>query len=351
MKLADEAYVIDIYDIEAHIGLAEGLRDRLAGVFTEGADVEVTVASVAAALGLPGIAVVAALNCKDKIRMRQCFDAAGISPVRWIDVSGGKLLNAPYLLNTPYVLKPSNNCGSRGVHIIREKYPPEYEFEDALKNSTDKRVLAEEYLEGPQQSVEILFDSHGICHWLNIVDRHFDGVIELGHVNPSNLPELDRIALFQLTEVAAAAVGVHFGAFKADTIWTANGPRILEVTARLSGGFDCQLSTPKSTGRNFIRVAMSVSCGIPIDKNDLYPKWNKYCAVWGVFPTPGKVIAMGIDDDVIYRVHVGDVIEPYTHCAMRPAFVYSVDSTYDKAVSDAKEKSIRIAKGIITDAV
>ena len=49
-------------------------RYHLRGVFTEGADVEVTVAAAAAVANLPGIPIEAALNTKNKQRMRQCFD-------------------------------------------------------------------------------------------------------------------------------------------------------------------------------------------------------------------------------------------------------------------------------------
>src|SRR3990172_6281501 len=69
MRIADEAHVGDIYDIPNHVKLGLKLRNRLAGIFTEGADCEVTVASVAASLGLPGVSVEATMNCKNKVWM------------------------------------------------------------------------------------------------------------------------------------------------------------------------------------------------------------------------------------------------------------------------------------------
>lgn len=354
MRIADEAHVVDIYDIPNHVALGLKLRDRLAGVFTEGADVEVTVASTAAALGLPGVSVEAAKNCKNKWRMRQRLNAIGISPVRM-----GREAESSF----PFVVKPSDNCGSRGIHIVNNATELNIAIDDAMKNSTNKLVLFEEYLTGPQQSVEILFDAQGKCHWLNIVDRIFDGVMEMGHVNPSRLPDEHRAALYQMTEQAAAAVGVNFGAFKGDTIWTDNGPRILEVTARLSGGFDCQRTTPLATGRDFIGAAMAVSCGLPIPEDALTPKCQRWAAAWAAFPKPGKVTRLpdyvvesgggpwwGSDGMTrIFRVKIGDIIEPYEHCAQRPGFVIAIGDSYEAAIDNAKRGAAVLAESIVTE--
>src|SRR4029079_1285238 len=68
LQRADEAHAVDIFDVEGHIALARKLAESwdLRGVFCQGADVEVTVASVAEALGLPGIPVAAARRTKNK---------------------------------------------------------------------------------------------------------------------------------------------------------------------------------------------------------------------------------------------------------------------------------------------
>ena len=57
MKLADEPVILDIYDVQGHCDLVKSLGQRynLRGVFTEGADVEVTVAAAAEVAGLPGV--------------------------------------------------------------------------------------------------------------------------------------------------------------------------------------------------------------------------------------------------------------------------------------------------------
>ena len=352
MLLADDPIALDTFDVEGHQRLVQSLMTQyhLRGVFTEGADVEVTVAAAAAVANLPGIPIEAAKNAKNKQQMRQCFDRAGIPNPAWKEVrSIEEGTRAAQELGFPLMVKAVDNCGSRGTTRVDCESQLDEAVRWAQGESTTQTALLEECFQGPEQSVELLFESATSCHRLNIVDRPFrkDGAyaIELGHVNPSQLDAKIQEQLFEMTEQAAAACGVQFGVFKADTMWTSAGPRILEVTARLSGGFDSQFTTPLSTGRNFIRAAMRLAVGLPFDPYDLKRKLSRYAAAWAAFPSPGMVNRIeGIDDvrdlpgvrEVFLRVKEGDVIQPYTTCVARPAFVIAVGDTYEEAVVNAQ---------------
>jgi biotin carboxylase len=352
MRLADLPVVADIYDVEAHLRLVDeiGRRMRLRGVFAEGADVEVTVAAAAARAGLPGIPLEAARNTKSKVRMRACFERAGLPNPPWAEVGAADAARcAAARIGYPLVAKAVDNAASRGTTRVDGPAELADAVEHARAHSSTRTALLEGCFGGEEQSVELLFDADGRCHRLNVVDRPFsrDGghAIELGHVNPSGRAHAERDALFALAERAAAATGVRFGAFKADTIWTADGPRILEVTARLSGGFDCQYTTPLSTGRNFIRAAMRLAVGMPLDAADLRHRWYRHAAAWVAFPPPGRVTRIdGVADalelpgvaHVFLRVDVGDVIRPYHDCAARPAFVVASGETRAEALARAQ---------------
>ena len=352
MRLADEPVTLDIYDVEGHLSLVEALQTRygLRGVFAEGADVEVTVAAAAAHAGLPGIPVGAALNTKNKVRMRQAFDRAGIPNPRWAEAHDRHdAERAVRDIGLPVMVKAVDNSASRGTSRVDHLRDLGAALAAAQTSSTTGTALLEGCFTGEEQSVEILFDERGHSHRLNIVDRPFDRsggyAIELGHINPTALDVARQDELFALTERTASATGVQFGAFKADTIWTSDGPRILEVTARLSGGFDCQYTTPLSSGRSFIRAAMCLSIGRPIDPIDLTHRWRRHAAAWVAFPDPGRVVQVGNVEEVLQlpgveevflRVGSGDVIQPYRDCGARPAFVIAVGETRDQAISRAQ---------------
>jgi biotin carboxylase len=320
------------------------------GVFTEGADVEVTVAAAAAAAGRPGIPLDSALNTKNKARMRACFDRHGIANPRWAEVASvDEALAAASRIGYPLMVKAVDNSASRGTTRIADAAAIPAAVRAAIDNSTTNSALLESCFTGSEQSVELLFTETGDVHRLNIVDRPFAAdptfAIELGHLNPSALPDDTKRELFELTESAAEATGVSYGAFKADTILTADGPRILEVTARLSGGFDCQKTTPLATGRNFIRAAMRLACGLPLDEADLRPTRAQYAAAWTAFPDPGHVVRVdGIERalalpgvaEVLLRVEVDDVIPEYRDCATRPSFVIAAGETPEQAIANAQ---------------
>jgi biotin carboxylase len=291
--------------------------------------------------------------------MRRAFQQAGLEQMRYKAVSYPGVAAYEFAQQTgyPLMVKATDNCGSRGTSRVDMPNELDHAVADAIANSTSHTALLEEYLTGEQQSVEVLFNEKGECRYLNIVDRPFDGVMELGHVNPTRLSASRCRALFELTERAAAAVGVRYGAFKCDTIWTADGPRVLECTARLSGGWDCQLSTPRATGRDFITAAMRAAVWLPPEPVDLRPKWRKYCAVWAAFPKPGTVVSINDSfsvmphgvTDIRLRVAVGDVIAPYSHCATRPGFVAAVADTYGEAVERAQSGAALLAERIVTE--
>jgi len=349
---ADEAHMVDIFDAEGHVALARRLQETwdLRGVFCQGADVEVTVASVSEALGLPGIPVAAAKRTKNKALMRAAFDDAGVVNPRWVEVRGEKEADSALeLVGLPCYVKALDNSASRGTSRVDSAHELLPAIRHAMANSTTGTALVEECYVGPEQSVETIFDADGKLHRLNIVDRLFTHqggwALELGHVNPTGLPQSDQDALFELAETAAEACGVNFGVFKSDTILTADGPRILEVASRLSGGFDAQVTTPLATGRNFIRAAMRLAVGMPFDEADITRARDAYAAAWASLPTPGRVVSIdNVDEiralagvhDVFLRTAPGEIIEPYIDCGARPAFVVADGSTYDEAINNAR---------------
>lgn len=362
---ADEAHTVDIFDADGHVELARKLQETwdLRGVFCQGADVEVTVASVAEALGLPGIPVAAAKRTKNKALMRAAFDEAGVVNPRWAEVRDESEADAALeLVGLPCYVKALDNSASRGtsrVDKVDELLPA---VRHAMANSTTGTALVEECYVGPEQSVETIFDADGRLHRLNIVDRLFthEGgwALELGHVNPSALPPADQDALYALAETAAKACGVGFGVFKSDTILTADGPRILEVASRLSGGFDAQVTTPLATGRNFIRAAMRLAVGMPFDPDDITPARHAYAAAWASLPTPGRVVSIdNLDEvralegvhDVFLRTAPGELVEPYIDCGARPAFVVADGTTYDAAIEHARAGALALSITTVSD--
>ncbi len=350
--LVEESVVLDTKDVTGHVELARRLAHRgdLRAVYTEGADVEVTVAEAASAVGLPGADPRAARICSDKAEFRRVCAAAGLPGPRFQEVDNLKdARRAVSEIGLPAIVKALDNSASRGATKIATEDELPAAFEEALRWTSGDSVLIEECLSGSEQSVETIVDQNGVQHRCNIVDRPFafePYSIELGHDSPTELDEDAQERLYELTEATTRAVGIDLGAAKADTMWTARGPVVLEMTARLSGGFHAQYTSPLAYGTNDIKATLDLALARPLDLLDVRPRWHRYAICRALFPDPGLITSVtGVEDalavpgveHVLFRMGVGEEIRPYRTCADRPGFVIACADTREAALAAVEE--------------
>jgi len=279
-KYAVEFVELDTFDINRNLEKAKNLRLKyeIKGVLTAAADCHETVAHVAKYLRLPGINPVISNICRQKHKTREILTDAGLLQPRFIVVENindaRKFANE---LNVPVVMKATDNSGSRGFSFIESaKDINDDNFNLALENGTSGKIIIEESLQPrddiiSEQSVETLW-ANGKMYWLNWVDRIFrsdldllgintdiyDNIgwaVELGHINPAVHDDEIKNNVKDLIYQAGIAIGLHkqkgTHILKADIMLTVNGPVILELTPRLSGGWDSSGTTP-ARGADFI---------------------------------------------------------------------------------------------------
>ena len=137
----------------------------------------------------------------------------------------------------------------------------------------------------------------------------------------------------------ADALGVKWGALKGDLIVDANGKvYVLEVCARLSGGFDSQFRKPYSYGINLIKATIDLACGKPLDFEDIIPKWVKFSQTFTVYPKPGIIKEIRGERELekipgirqyFFTKKVGDKVD-YKNCADRVIYVVACRDTYEQ---------------------
>lgn len=340
LQLADHPLELDVKDAPGHVRFAAAHKEKLniTGAFA-GADTAVTVAHITQALGLPGISPEVALRSNNKWLMKQRWLKDGIATPYAEEVQS--LTEARAVLKKvgfPAMVKALDNAASRGTRRIDSESELEGALEDAKKHSTTKTALIEQFVEGEEQSVEHIVH-RGRHHRFGVVDRHFrfkPFAIEVGHTNPTLRPAAEQEALHELTRAAADSLGIDFGPYKSDTIWTAKGPMILELPARLSGGFHSQYTTPLATGMDPIRSALRLAVGMDFDPADAAAHLHRTAVCEAVFPAPGRVVSIsGLEEaralpgvaHIFLLVGVGSTIEPYRHCAHRVCYIITTGET------------------------
>ena len=99
--------------------------------------------------------------------------------------------------------------------------------------------------------------------------------VEIGHINPAIHVHTTKIELFELIHRAGVAIGMkrekggHI--LKADIMLTEKGPCIIELTPRLSGGWDSSASTP-ARGADFAGGLIALALREELD----LALWHRY---------------------------------------------------------------------------
>lgn len=293
---ADEFVHLDTFDSVANIERGKELSARYAikAVLTVAADCHETVAHVAQSLGCHHIDPALSHRCRFKYETRRILSEAGIpQPIMRTASTHQQALGLLEEVSLPLALKATDSSGSRGFARIDTSMDLTQEvFTRALRFGTSGKVILEELLipvdtEIAEQSVEtVWFD--GEMRWLNWVDRLFrkdfsyietpweegespymnaSWAVELAHINPAVHEESLRSEVENMIRQAGLALGMgtqkggHI--LKADVMLTTKGPILLELTPRLSGGWDSSFSTP-ARGADFTEGALALALGEPL---------------------------------------------------------------------------------------
>jgi biotin carboxylase len=287
---ANEFVHVDLKDKEALAAAAAGLQG-LVGVMTAGTDFSASVAWVAEQLGLPGIPYEVALDASDKARMRTRLAAAGV-PVPAFTY--GTIKDDPVALAGipaayPLVVKPVDNMGARGCRLVRKAAELASAWSDAVSHSRTGRAIIEEYLDGPEFSLDAIVNGEKISI-RGIADRHIHFepyFIEMGHTMPTAYDPAIVDEVVSVFKSGIRALGINRGAAKGDIKYTRKGAFVGEIAARLSGGYMSGWTYPHASGIEPTAEAVDIACGI--DPADVQPLRNWVCAERAFISIPGRV--------------------------------------------------------------
>ncbi len=366
LRFADYKIIASTYDVQHTLQEALNFHKRIRpinGVICFSADVPLTVSSMADALGLPGISIETARLASDKLEMKRRFCEKGV-PIPWFSPvkSPVHLKQIISEKGLPLVIKPVDSRGARGVLRLTGKVDPDWAFAHAMSFSPTSRVMVEEFLEGPQISTEsILLGGRALTP--GFADRNYEYlekfspfIIENGGEQPTALGREAKHAVIRCAEEAAAAMGISTGIAKGDMVLTSSGPKVIEMAARLSGGWLSSDQIPLGTGVDLLGSAIRLALGDEVSHKELEPKYEKGVAIRYFFPEPGKLKSVaGLDaarqKPWVHRLNIlvspGETIGPVTDHTKRAGFVITTGSDRKEAVRRARQ-IIRSVKFEIT---
>jgi biotin carboxylase len=353
---ADSCILADVYSPDETAAAAERYNRKLRkidGVICVAADAPITAATVAQRLGIPGIPLESAQLACDKLAMKQRFLAAGV-PVPWFSpvATPQALQRIAVQQGRDLVIKPVDSRGSRGVQRVAQVSDLDQAFMLARQHSPTERVMVEQYLSGPQVSTESII-VNGRCYTPGFSDRNYEYLeryapffIENGGDLPSQLPQDIQAKVKAVVAQAAAALGIVNGTVKGDIVVHKGEPHVIELAARLSGGFFCTREIPLNTGVDFVGAAIRMALGEQVAPEELEPKKFTPVIQRYAFPNPGRVVKIsGADEarkisgveDVIVTAKPGDVIPPAGDKRPSAAMVLATGISREAALSAAND--------------
>jgi biotin carboxylase len=322
--LADRFEPIDLKDKEslAEFALALKAEGGLDGVFTAATDFSAPVAWIACVCALPGHSYESAVNASDKLRMRECFKNARVPSPSFVGVDKASRLHLPDLMKDqaidfPVVVKPVDNMGARGCRRVDSPEFLSAALDDAIRYSRNGYVIVEEYMQGPEFSLEALvFD--GEIHMTGIADRHIffpPYFIEMGHTIPSGFSADVTDGLVDVFCQGIRALGLSWGVAKGDIKLTPDGPMIGEIAGRLSGGYMSGWTFPYSSGIELTGAALDLATGARPENLAPVRNWTSAERAW--ISIPGRIASVsGYESaravpfvrDVFPRAKAGDQV-------------------------------------------
>lgn len=350
-KKADLFFNVDIFDISKNISLLKRLNKKysIKSIFVGGIDCTVTQAALANELNLVSSGIKIAKLTNNKFLFRKFLKKNKISNIPFIKVSKptkNLIKKIEKNIGYPFIIKNVDNSASRGIEIIKKKINSEelnIYIDKAIKASRCRYCIVEKYYVGKEYTVETLFDIEGKFHPCFITERYFDHsrgkALETGLRNPSKLRPNKIKKIFNFAEKISRKIGIKVGPAKFDLMISENKLIILEMTTRLSGGFDCQYLVPAATGKNIIEASMLTSLGKKFNSELLKNKFNKVGMTSSIWPKTGKIksiiynkIKLNKDDylKVFFTKRKNDRIENYENCADRACFIIAASANEKK---------------------
>ncbi|WP_239769839.1 ATP-grasp domain-containing protein [Mammaliicoccus sp. P-M57] len=268
-KYADKIYIASTNDQEKIEDIVS-VENPLA-VITAATDSPMKIiANIGEKYNLKTISYDAAVKSTDKYKMRSTFEMHNVPIPKYLLIENeDDYINRIDEIKGNKIVKPIDSSGSRGIILVKENDNNLDNYYYAKSNSKSGNVLIEEQLVGNEISVEsITIDN--ITHIIAITQKVTTGAphfIEMGHYINANLDKETEEKIIDITKKAICSLGISQGPSHTEIMLTNDGPKIIEVGARLGGDFISSHLVKYATEIDLLKLHILQSIGEDIQSN------------------------------------------------------------------------------------
>ncbi|WP_232666512.1 ATP-grasp domain-containing protein [Pseudonocardia sp. TRM90224] len=366
--LVDQALLVDYGDVDRLLPLVRALHEThpiqaAVSLFELGL---LPAARINEALGLGGESLETAETVElllDKWRMRRHLATHGVSPMASaVGRSVHDIHEFGKTYGFPIIVKPVRESGSLGVFRINDRADVDAVADrfralgnrswapgDLSSAESFDEFLIEEFLDGPEISVETLsFDGRHVV--VATTDKAIGpGFVEIGHSQPSSFPAGTLREAIQLVADFLDAVGLRNGPAHTEVKLTGRGPRIVESHNRIGGDRINELARIVY-GVDMERYALGAPFGL-VEPLVTAPVPRAGAAIRFLTPQPGRVVDVaGVDAvradpalaELRLAVEPGAEIPPLTWNEDKIGHVIARGATAADAVAHAEQLAAEI---------
>lgn len=308
LQYANIPLCIDTLDKEATLEAA--IKYKIDGILTTSDYPVRTVAYVCENMGLFGLNKQAAEIATDKYLMRKCLCQHGIDCPKFYKIRNiNELTSLKNKVELPLVVKPVDSSASRGVVKIDHFNDLENAYKEALAYSKKGDVIIEDFIRGPEYSVESL-TQNGKTYIIAITEKTTSGYpyfVETRHIIPANISDEHINKIHDVVKKCIQAIGLNNSASHTELKLTPTGPMIIEIGARLGGDYITSDLLPLATGVDMLDNIIRLSLGERINCMQTHQMYSAIQFVTAEnYDKIGKKIGKNNKNSEVIRYEIGE---------------------------------------------
>ncbi len=351
-KIADIAVLADTFSYDETYKKAT--ENNIDGILTTGTDQPIlTVSKVAKKLNLECfLSEEIAKNVTNKRNMKTIFKSNNIKTVNF------KLIKKDFKdeelsqLKGPYVIKPLDSQGQRGIYKLESIEEIRDYFEKVIVFSREDEILVEEYYKNKEITVTGWVDK-GKVKILTVTDRvTFEDDNNIGvcisHEYPSIHLKQYREEIFHITKKICIAFKIKEGPIYFQYLVGNKGVLVNEIACRIGGAYE-DISVLYLTNVDILKMNIEGSINKNYDKKNLetYEYSEEKCLSTQLFfCKPGYIKYMSKKKDLLknkniidlgFNYKVGDTISEIENASQRAGYIIikgKNESDIKKNISD-----------------
>jgi phosphoribosylaminoimidazole carboxylase (NCAIR synthetase) len=278
-RLADLSVIADAFNCDAILQAAKAYA--VDAIMTVGTDQPLLpVAKAAEALGLRSfVSSKTAYEVTNKRAMKLKFIEQGIDTVPFAIISKGFPASALSHIRPPYVVKPLDSQGQRGIFLLDTIEAIREHVDKVLVHSRETSFLVESYYKNEEITVSgwVL---NGAVSIFTITDRvTFSPKEHIGvcvsHEYPSKHIPHFQAEIIALTHKICHAFEIQNGPIYFQMLVGDEGVKVNEIACRLGGAFE-DVTIPYVTGVEVL--ALNIEGCLPVDRSEDGPEASRLVA-------------------------------------------------------------------------